>query len=227
MKEKPFTLIELLVVIAIIAILASLLLPSLSRARDTAKRIACTSNQKQCMTAIQMYLGDSDQILPTLVYETAAGNFCGWFHYVNGAGYLSSTKVPICPSQRSLPNPDSQIKVWSHYGANTYAYMNGIKGDADGAERYYIKKNTPTGYWEIYINGKKIPKASEMVLLSDTINAWDVKNRFPVGYFWANGHYIAMLHSRKTNVAFFDGHCEVFDRTAFTDKVLTTNSFTY
>lgn len=58
--HKRFTLIELLVVIAIIAILASLLLPALSRARNMARRIACIGNQKQLGAACMIYATDTD-----------------------------------------------------------------------------------------------------------------------------------------------------------------------
>ena len=58
-----FTLVELLVVIAIIAILMAILIPSLRKAKETARRISCGSRLKQWGTAIQMYLGDNDDEL--------------------------------------------------------------------------------------------------------------------------------------------------------------------
>jgi prepilin-type N-terminal cleavage/methylation domain-containing protein/prepilin-type processing-associated H-X9-DG protein len=63
-SSRAFTLIELLVVIAIIGILAALLLPVLSRARERAQGIACLNNLKQLMTAMTLYTGDNHDYFP-------------------------------------------------------------------------------------------------------------------------------------------------------------------
>ena len=64
MKRKSFTLIELLVVVAIIGILSSLLLPSLSKAREKAKMAICKNNQKQIAIATALYMDDNDGYYP-------------------------------------------------------------------------------------------------------------------------------------------------------------------
>src|SRR6266404_429343 len=64
--NRGFTLIELLVVIAIIAILAAMLLPSLAKAKEKAKRVQCLNNVHQIYIALHMYAGDSREKLPNL-----------------------------------------------------------------------------------------------------------------------------------------------------------------
>jgi len=72
MKRNGFTLIELLVVIAIIAILAAILFPVFSKAREKARQTTCTSNQKQILLALTMYTQENDETLPGVDFWSVA-----------------------------------------------------------------------------------------------------------------------------------------------------------
>ena len=91
-KGHGFTLIELLVVIAIIAILAAILFPVFSRAREKARQITCASNLKQMGLSFVMYLSDYDEIYP-MAYL--------WKSRLQP--YIRTKEINRCPSRRQLP----------------------------------------------------------------------------------------------------------------------------
>jgi len=200
MKAKGFTLIELLVVIAIISLLVSILLPSLTMARELARGVVCLNTLKALGVLFQFYVSDTDGYLPA---SHGAGTYVGpypnttWFYVLEVAGLL----------HRETPGGRYRLAHCpSHDAANIPAYPFGMN---------FVTFPGAWGTPPTYRRLSSITHYGDRMILGDS--AWDYRVQPYSEVSWSTS--LSSIHYGGPNCLYLGGHAAWMDYDSVPDAV--------